>query len=171
MMGSAACLMLAAGGFASEPQPASVGIGKGPKQAAKKAFISDGEVMLKVSFKMMADGLEGSGNIAVQAGSQGNYVSGGETPFEADGGKGVEYKKARLIVNCVPVVYPSNRNMVRAECQFEISGPLKPAASSSARPLTTFQIQTAFAAEKGRPILLVDEPTRRIEVKIEDLAP
>lgn len=127
----------------------------------------------RISFKMKDHDLEASGNFVVQNGAQANYVSGGETPSvvsSKNGEKGVEFKKHSAIVNCLPVENPNN-GRIRAECQFELSGPLAPATELKVHPAKTFQLQTSFEVQKGHTLVLTDEPDRRVEVRIDEVAP
>ena len=93
-------------------------------------------------------------------------------PFDIEygGGKGVEYKKFGTIVNCLPAGRPDKPEEVDAQCQFEISGPGKP-GPSGARQVSTFQYQVEFMAQIGRELALIDEPTRKIAVRIDDATP
>lgn len=124
----------------------------------------------RVAFRMKLAELERSGNFTVQDGAQANYVLGGDTPTEAQnsrGEKGIEFKKHGTIVNCIV----TGGGRLNAQCQFEISGPLPPQTSLKVNPIATLQLQTTFTAEKGKPLLLVDEPDRRIEITITETAP
>lgn len=148
-------------------------IGKSQKPLGRA--ISDGSspVNFRISFTIRAGEVSSSGNFVVKNGNQVNYVRGGDTPIEVKnsrGDKGVEFKKHGTIVNCLPTADP-NGTLVHAECQFELSGPGKPETSLQVHPVATFQIQSSFVARKGQPLVLVDEPDRRIEVKIEDAGP
>ncbi len=133
---------------------------------------ADDSVNFKISFKIKDGELEAAGSFVVMSGSQSNYVAGGEKVFEIDSAarKSVEFKKHGTIVNCVAVSKPGG-TIVRAECQFEISGPLAPVGDLKARPISTFQFQTAFEVERGHTLVLIDEPARRLEIKIEVVAP
>ena len=126
------------------------------------------DINLKISFKLKFKRLESSGNFTVQSGTQANYVIGGDDPVEISNaqGKGVEFKKHGTIVNILPIVQPDS-DRVDAQWQSEISGPLAPETSLKVNPIATFQIQTEFTVTLGKTIVLVDEPDRRVEVKIE----
>lgn len=135
----------------------------------KKLSVSPGAANFRVSFELKAGDLVGAGNFVVSDGSQANYVWGGEKPHEVTDshGTGVEFKKVALIVNCVVVSVP-DKDQAAAECQFELSGPGKPDPDSKLKvpPIMTFQYQTSFTAKNGTALVLVDEPARRVEVKI-----
>lgn len=124
---------------------------------------------LRISFKIKEQDLERSGNFTVADGAQSNYIAGGETPFEVDAAKGkaVEYKKTAVIVNCLPKALSGD--LFAVTCQFELSGPGQPTGTLQARPVQTLQFQSEFTLRKGRPLLLIDEPARRIEISIEEL--
>jgi hypothetical protein len=125
---------------------------------------------LRISFKIRYKELENSGNFIVQSGTQANYVIGGEEPREIQNaqGKGIEFKKHGIIVNVLPVLYPET-DVVDTQLQCEISGPLSPVTSLQVPPIATFQLQIEFRSALGKPIVLVDEPDRRIEVKIDEV--
>lgn len=127
-------------------------------------------VNFKISFRIKAENLESSGNFVVQDGTQGNYMLGGDTPVSVtdnSGGKGAELKKYGTIVNCLPAADPRKSKMVNLQCQFELSGP-RPPAAGTLLGFVTFQLQTQVLAEKGVTLLLVDEPARRVEIKVEE---
>jgi len=148
--------VLAGGGFAGEG----------------KAVPAEKPVNLKVAFLVRARDLESAGNFVVRSGEQSSYTKGGETPFEVEspGGRGVEYKKHAVVVNCVPLVGPGP-GLVSAQLQIELSGPLRPSGALQARPVETFQLQTTFTVRAGTTIVLVDEPDRRVEVTITPVEP
>lgn len=127
-------------------------------------------VNYRLSFLMKDGALSRSGAILVAEGSQTNYVSGGEKPNEVElkQGTGVEFKKHAAIVNCV---LASSGEEVRAECQFELSGaqPALADLKTHPMPITTFQYQSAFRVTLGKPLVLVDEADRRIEVTVSKL--
>jgi len=128
----------------------------------------------KVSFSIRNKALEKAGNFVVQEGSQASYIDGGEVAWPVRGAQGVavEYKKVSTLVNCVVVEDPNFKARARAECQFELSGPVpsetgpKELAVADAK---TFQLQTAFEADLGKPLVLVDEPDKRLTVTLEEL--
>lgn len=150
------------------PHPSPSGL-KSPNQLASS---SDGH--FKVSFTMRNRTLERSGNFVVQEGSQASYVAGGEVAWPVRGAKGVgvDFKKVATIVNCVVVKDPNHKNRARAECQFELSGPVKSETGPKeldVPDVTTFQFQTAFEADSGKPVVLVDEADKRLVVTLEEL--
>ena len=126
----------------------------------------------KISYKIRHAELEDSGSFLVLSGSQSNYIAGGEKAFEFGAGaaKAVEFKKHGAIVNCLAVAKPDT-TIVRAECQFELSGPLAPTGDLKARSIASFQFQSSFEIERGRTLVLVEGPSRLIEVKIDAVAP
>ncbi len=143
-----------------------------PAKALSVKTNAEESVNFRISFKIKDGELENAGSFVVMSESQANYIIGGEKVVEVDmpSGKAVEFKKHGTIVNCLPVAKPDSA-LVRAECQFELSGPLGPVGTLKARPISTFQLQTSFEAALGRTLVLVDEPTRHLEVKVEVVAP
>lgn len=139
---------------------------------APRVQADDASTNFKISFKIRSGELEDSGSFTVLAGSQSNFIAAGEKAFETGAGaaRGVEFKKHGAIVNCVAVAKPAT-TIVRAECQFELSGPLAPTGELKARSIASLQFQTAFEVERGRTMVLVEGPARHIEVKIEAVAP
>jgi hypothetical protein len=123
----------------------------------------------RVSFAMKAGGLEYASSFVLQDGAQANYIDGGEISQEIDSGRmrSIEFKKRGVIVNCVAVENPNDKSRVHAECQFEISGPVKSATRAS--DLASFQFQTSFEVEKGKPLFVVDGPEKRVEVTITEI--
>lgn len=146
---------------------AAPGSAQGPlKDLRPPKNAGSGTENFKISFKIRSRGLESAGNFVARDGAQSNYVRGGETPYEFDGGRGktVEYKKHGTIVNCLPA---SQGDAVSLTCQFELSGVLAPTGTLGARPLETFQFQSDFTIRRGETLALVDEPDRGIEVTLE----
>lgn len=142
--------------------PAAAAPLSAPKEASANIFID---------FKIKSTLREAAGRFLVGNEQQANYVSGGELAkaVQVSKGKGLEYKKHGVIVNCLPVLEKDGKR-VRTECQFEISGPGRKNADLDAWDLDTFQYQAGFTAELGKPIVLVDGPDRRVEVTL-SLAP
>lgn len=126
---------------------------------------------VQVSFKLRNAGREVSSRFVIGSGSQANYVVGGELAkaVQTSQGKGLEYKKHGVIVNCLPVLSPDGKR-VSAELQVEVSGPGRKNQDLDAWDLDTFQYQTSFTAELGKLLVLVDEPDRRVEITV-SLAP
>ena len=127
----------------------------------------------KISFSIRDKTLEKSGNFVVQEGSQASYVEGGEVawPVRNSQGAGVEYKKTGIVVNCVAVRDPNRKARARAECQFELSGPVKSETGPkelAVADAVTFQFETAFEADLGKPVRLVDESDKSLTVTIAD---
>lgn len=154
---------LAAPAAAQKPFP-------GPLTAPAAKPAGAGSENFRISFKIRSRGLESSGNFVVRDGAQGNYVRGGEDPYEFDAGKGrgVDFKKHGTIVNCAPA---SAGGAVSMSCQFELSGVLPPAGSLGARPVETFQFQSDFTLRRGETLVLIDEPDRGIEVAVDVARP
>jgi hypothetical protein len=123
----------------------------------------------RVAFTLKIGGLDYASSFVLQDGSQANYIDGGEVSyvFKGEKGESIEFKKRGVIVNCVAVENPNAKSRVRAECQFEISGPVK--SATRAADVATFQLQTSFEAEKGKPLLVVDGPDKRVEVTITEI--
>ncbi len=128
-----------------------------------------GAPQFRVAFVMKIGTLDYASSFVLEDASQANYTDGGEVSYAFKDGarETIEFKKRATIVNCVVVENPNERSRVRAECQFELSGPVK--SATRAADIATFQLQTAFEAEKGKPLLLVDGPEKRIEITITEL--
>lgn len=124
---------------------------------------------LKVSFRIKSGIRESSGNFVVRNAMQMNYVVGGDTPFELEGRQkhAIEFKKYGTIVNCLAVSVPGT-DKVQAQFQFELSGPQEKLTSFEIPRIESFQLQTEVLLTKGLEQVLVDEPDRRIEVRVED---
>jgi len=142
-----------------------------PAAAAPLSSPKETTANLLISFKLKSSLREASGRFVVGSGNQSNYIAGGEVAntVKNSQGKGVEFKKHGVIVNCLPVLSADSRR-VRAECQFEVSGPGRKNADLDAWDIDTFQYQAGFTAELGKTLVLVDEPDRRVELTI-TLAP
>lgn len=140
-----------------------------PKPAKAQASGSN----FKISFKIRSAQLESAGNFVVQDGEQANYTRGGERPYEIETarGTGIEFKKHATIVSCLPSWDASGPNRVRLSCQFELSGALPATGKLSARPIETFQLQTSFILVPGKPLVLVDDDGRYLEVGVVELKP
>jgi hypothetical protein len=124
--------------------------------------------LFKVSFRIKAEDLSEAGSFVIQSGTEADYHVGGEDPLQID--KAVEFKKHNTSVSCIPVTNPTN-GLIHAECQFEISGYRRPVGDIKEPPTISFQLKTAFDVRPGKTLLLVDDETRRVEVKIEELKP
>lgn len=142
-----------------------------PADAATLRPPKDVSANIVVAFKLKNALREASGRFVIGSGSQANYVVGGELTkaVQTSQGKGLEYKKHGVIVNCLPILSPDGKR-VSAELQVEISGPGRKNPDLDAWDLDTFQYQTSFTAEPGKPLVLVDEPDRRVEITV-SLAP
>jgi hypothetical protein len=140
----------------------AVPAGAAPKEASAN---------IAVVFKIKNTLREAAGRFVVGNGSQANYVNGGELAkaVQTSQGKGLEYKKHGVIVNCLPILSADGRR-ANMECQFEISGPGNKNPDLDAWDLVTFQYQSSFTAELGKTLVLVDEPDRRVEITV-SLAP
>lgn len=149
----------------SAQQPATHPAGRPAPRLETRAA----ERNLRISFKLKEQNLESAGNFTVRNGSQSNYIAGGEVPFETEmaKGKAVDYKKTGVIVNCLPRAL--SEDAFALVCQFELSGPGLPVGTLGARPAQTFQLQSEFTVRKGKTLVLVDEPTRRVEIKLDEL--
>lgn len=110
----------------------------------------------KISFKMKAEDLEGAGTFLVEGGSQGSYNVGAANP------------KRVLTANCIPMAV-TEQDLIRAECQFELSGALPAEDAKKQSEPVSFQYQGAFIVRPGKPLVLVEAPMRRLEVSIEEV--
>lgn len=123
---------------------------------------------LRISFKLRFKDLHAEGNFVTESGTQANYVQGGEVPWETSSpqGKGIEFKKYGVIVNVLPFIKPDAEDVVDAQMQIELSGPVASKNSLNVPEIATFQLQNEFSTSLGKTVVLVDEPDRRIEVTI-----
>lgn len=135
-----------------------------PLKTPDKLAGENGRIHFRIAFKMKLKELDRSGNFVVLDGSQANYVDGGETAVPGTG-SGAEYKKRSLIVNCVAVQDPRDAQRVKAECQFELSGPVH-SADGKTYEAATFQLQDGFEVVKGKPLVLVDEADKHLELVV-----
>ena len=98
--------------------------------------------------------------VIVQAGSQANFVVGGDQPYPVTNnqGVGVEFKKFGVILNILPVINPNKKDTIRAEAQLEVSTPdfSKPVTvgNTSVPSLTTRQVQTSVDVKSGETLVL-----------------
>ena len=138
-----------------------------PAAAAPLSAPKEASANIVITFKLKSALREASGRFVVGNEQQANYVTGGELAKTVQNkqGKGLEYKKHGVIINCLPIL-EADRKRVRAECQFEISGPGRKSPDFDAWDLDTFQYQAGFTAELGKPLVLVDEPDRHVEVTL-----
>lgn len=98
--------------------------------------------------------------VIVQAGSQANFVVGGEQPYPACNNQGctAEFKKIATILNIVPVINPNKKDTIRAEFQLEVSNPdfSKPVqvGGTSVPSVVTRQLQTAVELKSGETLVI-----------------
>ena len=98
--------------------------------------------------------------VIVQAGSQANFVVGGEQPFPVCNNQGcsAELKKIATVLNIVPVINPNKKDTIRAEFQLEVSNPdfSKPVqiGGTSVPSVVTRQIQTAVELKSGETLVI-----------------
>ena len=98
--------------------------------------------------------------VIVQAGSQANFVVGGENPYPVTNnqGVGVEFKKVATILNIVPVINPNKKDTVRAEFQLEVSNAdfSKPVTvgGTTVPSIVTRQLQTAGELKSGETLVI-----------------
>lgn len=98
--------------------------------------------------------------VIVQAGSQANFVVGGDQPYPVTNnqGVGVEFKKYGVILNVLPVINPNKKDTIRAECQLEVSNPdfSKPVTvgGTAVPSITTRQIQTSVEMKSGETLVI-----------------
>lgn len=148
------------------------GSGPAPMDMMEPAEIEPSGRNVKLSFKIRNGILESSGNFVLESGTQSNYVVGGERPRETEHKTGteVEFKKYGTIVNAL-VAFDQPGSLAGVQLQIELSGPQEPMGTLKVPPIETFQYQTSFVARLGKPVVLVDEPARRVEVLVEDVTP
>lgn len=98
--------------------------------------------------------------VIVQAGSQANFVVGGENPYPVTNnqGVGVEFKKIATVLNIVPVINPNKKDTIRAEFQLEVSNPdfSKPVqvGGTAVPSIVTRQVQTAVELKSGETLVI-----------------
>jgi pilus assembly protein CpaC len=98
--------------------------------------------------------------VIVQAGSQANFVVGGENPYPVTNnqGVGVEFKKIATVLNIVPVINPNKKDTIRAEFQLEVSNPdfSKPVqvGGTAVPSIITRQVQTAVEIKSGETLVI-----------------
>ena len=98
--------------------------------------------------------------VVVQAGSQANFVVGGDQPYPVTNnqGVGVEFKKFGVILNILPVINPNKKDTIRAEAQLEVSNPdfSKPVTvgNTSVPSITTRQVQTSIELKSGETLVI-----------------
>lgn len=172
-------LLLSAGGAGFAEKPAEGGTRKpesGGEPARLEFLVPDPEAPglpaednLRVSFRVKLEGFEREGSFLTSEANASNYVASGELPFEVAGeqGKKIEYRNFSVIVNCLPSIDAREPDWVSAQFQFEVSGPVRSPDTRAAPASKSLQLQTSVRARLGRRVLVVDEPDKRIEVKIE----
>ncbi|MBI5210346.1 MAG: type II and III secretion system protein [Elusimicrobia bacterium] len=98
--------------------------------------------------------------VIVQAGSQANFVVGGDQPYPVTNnqGVGVEFKKFGVILNVLPIINPNKKDTIRAEAQLEVSNPdySKPVTvgNTSVPSITTRQVQTSVELKSGETLVI-----------------
>ena len=98
--------------------------------------------------------------VIVQAGSQANFVVGGEQPYPACNNQGctAEFKKIATVLNIVPVINPNKKDTIRAEFQLEVSNPdfSKPVqvGGTAVPSIVTRQVQTAVEVKSGETLVI-----------------
>lgn len=98
--------------------------------------------------------------VIVQAGSQANFVVGGDQPYPVTNnqGVGVDFKKFGVILNILPVINPNKKDTIRAEAQLEVSNPdfSKPVTvgNTSVPSITTRQVQTSIELKSGETLVI-----------------
>ncbi len=122
------------------------------------------QTALQTSLKMLeTEGkaqLLSNPKVIVQAGSQANFVVGGENPYPVTNnqGVGVEFKKIATVLNIVPVINPNKKDTIRAEFQLEVSNPdfSKPVqvGGTAVPSVITRQVQTAVELKSGETLVI-----------------
>ena len=98
--------------------------------------------------------------VIVQAGSQANFVVGGDQPYPVTNnqGVGVEFKKFGVILNILPVINPNKKDTIRAEAQLEVSNPdfshPVTVGNVSVPSITTRQVQTSVELKSGETLVI-----------------
>ncbi len=98
--------------------------------------------------------------VIVQAGSQANFMDGGENPYPVTNnqGVGVEFKKIATILNIVPVINPNKKDTIRAEFQLEVSNadfshPVT-VGGTTVPSVVTRQLQSAVEVKSGETLVI-----------------
>jgi pilus assembly protein CpaC len=99
--------------------------------------------------------------VVVQAGSQANFVVGGEVPYPSANGAGTvtaDFKKFGVILNIVPVINPNKKDTIRAEMQLEVSNTdfskAVSVGNTTVPSIITRQIQTAVEIKSGETLVI-----------------
>lgn len=99
--------------------------------------------------------------VIVQAGSQANFVVGGEQPYPTANGNGTvttDFKKFGVIMNIVPVINPNKKETIRAEMQLEVSNvdfsKTVQVGNTAVPSVVTRQLQTAVEVKSGETLVI-----------------
>lgn len=109
----------------------------------------------KISFKVRVGGIERAASVLALNGVQTNYTA--KSPVSVDGVK----TKTNVVANFLPVFAD---NEMDVQVQFEVSTDDGTLADN-----IVVQYQGEFRAEKGKTVVLLDEPDKHVEVMVEDL--
>ncbi|MDE2491235.1 MAG: type II and III secretion system protein [Elusimicrobia bacterium] len=154
-------------GFAWTPFQAGVNFAE--KSIPTGALIKVGDfarqTQLSTSLKMLeTEGkaqLLSNPKVIVQAGSQANFVVGGEQPYPSANGNGTvttDFKKFGVILNVVPVINPNKKDTIRAEMQLEVSNvdysKTVQVGTTAVPSVVTRQIQTAVEVKSGDTLVI-----------------
>lgn len=135
------------------------------KQEQPPAESSTAPANFKISFSFRVEGVEASGNMVALNASKVSYQK--ALVPQKNGKKGrKEAPKYGTVVECLPVQLPGTAGLVKMSCLFQMSAP-KPGKKSERETAVQFDLNTDFTATPGQPMLLVDEPDKRIEITVE----
>lgn len=109
----------------------------------------------RISFKIKVGGIERTASVLALNGVQTNYTA--KSPVTVDGVK----TKTNVVANFLPVFAG---NEMAVQVQLEITTDDGTLADN-----IVVQYQGEFRAEKGRTVVLFDEPDKHVEVMVEDL--
>ena len=139
--------------FAEKSIPGIIKIGDFARQTALqtslKLLITEGKAQLLSNPKVI-----------VQAGSQANFVVGGENPYPVTNnqGVGVEFKKVATILNIVPVIDPNKKDTIRAEFQLEVSNAnysqTVQVGGTAVPAIVIRQLQTSVELKSGETLVI-----------------
>lgn len=98
--------------------------------------------------------------VITKSGTQANFVVGGDQPYPVTTaqGVGVEFKKFGVILNILPAVHPTKKEVINAQLQLEVSNPdfSKPVnvGGTSVPSITTRQVQTEVEIKSGETLVI-----------------
>lgn len=120
----------------------------------------------KISFRIRAKGIDYTANVLALDGTQSHFVAKTTAPVEGVNEYGVKetaLRKISVTANFLPV-FLSEDNKFDVQVQLELSSEGDPVNGT-----VLIQVQTEFRAQKGKPVVLISDPDRHVELVIGDL--